>query len=353
MKQSIYYIISAVVIFVVSSCKEIYHPETDPMEDVISVDGLVTDRPGMSAIKLNHQSKEDSCMVSLGNATVYVTDNEGNIFPFTDNDPMKPGHYFPSSPFTGVTGRSYTLHIETPGNEVYESEPQTIVSAAKLEELIPVNVIKDFMLKDHSGRYYRQKIPGLEVYADMRGKDEDILRFRIEPTLLLLYNYYEFIGPDVNVYYRWKKIRLTDTEEINLHRFEEGFSRVMHNLCFLPGNKTHYQLSNEEHIYKKILIIRYYTMNNEAYRFHAEVFKQINSDNKLFDPIVSQLPSNIRCTSHPGKPAAGFFEASSTRTETYMLIERLQDDILEFSKIMNLDNVSLRGSLKNEKPWFW
>lgn len=346
-------VISAIII-TLFSCRELYYPEVEGMENVIIVDGFVTDQSGTSSIKLSVNSDTEDRVVALRNAMVYISDDQGNITPFHDISHIRPGHYHPGSYFTGITGRNYTLHIETQEGDIYESSPQKMVPAATVDSVYPRHAIKEYLYTDHRGNNVRQRVPGIEVFTALSSEDGNILRFRIEPALLLLYNFYHFRLPDVDVYYRWKKISLTDAPQINMHPFEGGYESVKdHLISFLPGNNLHYDLSREEPIHRKIIIIRYFTLNHDAYRFHFEAYKQIHSENKLFDPVVSQLPTNIRCTSDPGKPVIGFFEASSTATESYMLVVKSYDNIFEFIRIADMENVPDSGSSLNRKPDFW
>lgn len=340
------------------SCRELYEPETDPMDDVVIVDGLVTDQPGSSVIKLRYYRRFLNVWEHpLPGATVHVSDDQGNIFPFYENNPLKPGHYFPEDSFAGVEGRSYVLHIETYTREVYESDPQILLPALEIDSLYAFRTTREFLLKDNFGNYRRFNIAGNEVFVDMRSDDDIILRYRIEPELLLLYTYNEFIEgppPSANIYYRWKKFEITDAVTLNIRRFQEGLEEVTsHNLCFLPTGRSYYELESMEAIHRMILILKYYTLNRHGFMFHEEVHKQLTSGNKLFDPVVSQLPVSIRCTSDPGKPVAGFFEVSSLRSETQMLTDRYHDNILEFTRIQDIQNIPDQGSFMNFKPWFW
>jgi hypothetical protein len=346
------------VLFIASySCKEIYYPVVDSMENVIIVDGIITDQPGGSVIKLRYYKETgDISELPATSAAVYVFDDHNNIITFDETNPAKPGHYFPASSFEGVAGRSYTLHIETENGENYVSDPQIMNSPASIEDINASYTVREYMAKDFNGNYYKQKISGIEAFTGI-SSDQDILRVRIEPTLLLLYTYNVIIPgfPEMTDYFfLWKKILLTDEPNINLHTFHEGNASVkVQKLGFLPEANYHYGLPLDYLIYRKILIIRTFALNDDSHRFYSESYKQISSENKLFDPVVSQLPTNIRCTSNPKKPVAGFFEASSSRCETYRLVERKWVGEIDFFRIADLEDVPSKGMMQNEVPYFW
>jgi hypothetical protein len=353
-KRRALFIILPLLITFVFSCREIYYPVVDNMNNIVIVDGFVADQPGMSYIKLSTNKEDDNGPDPLRDAIIHISDEHGNISVFLEDRDVRPGHYYPERDFAGTAGRSYTLHIETEEGEIYESLPQKMLPAATVDSVYPEYATKQYLYTDHRGTVVKQNVPGIEVFITLSSTDDDVLRFRIEPTLLLLYNFYHFRLPDVDVYYKWKKQKLTDAPQINLRPFENSFSTVKNHLVsFLPTSNLHYDLSREEPIHRKIIIIRYYTLNDEAYRFHHEAYKQVSSENKLFDPVVSQLPTNIRCTSEPDKPVIGFFEVSSVMTGSYMLVEQSYDNIFEFIKVAGMEDVPDSGSLLNRKPGFW
>jgi hypothetical protein len=333
------------------SCRELYDPETDSMENVLVVDGLVTDEPGMSYIRLYHN--KNSILDPQNNATVYLSDDNGTIIPFHRSGS---GQYIPIGTFAGEAGKNYILHIETE-DEIYQSDPQLILPAATIDSVYPEHAHKDYLFPDDYGNYVRRREPGFEVYADLVGETDSPIRFRIAPTLLLLYTWTEILEgqpPPVIIHYRWKKTKLSNAPDLNLDRFNDGHDYIKNHLVsFIPSGKFNYQLEQEEHINKYIIIIRYFTLNNEAYRFHEKAYRQVNSENKLFDPIASQLPSNIKCISNSAMVVSGFFEASSTRTETYMLNYYKAGNIFHFTRIASMENIPASGSLKNQKPSFW
>ncbi len=359
-----YWFIYLITVSGLSACKEVYYPEVDSMDNVIIVDGIVTDQSDRNVIKLKYY--QDHTEYPLSDATVYVTDDVDNVFLFVDNDSGKPGHYFPSETFAGLPGRIYTLHIETIDGEIYESEPQKLLPAAKIEDVHGQYSVREHIFKSYTGRHYRQEVPGIEVLVDLSTEEDDILRFRIEPTLLLLYirdeteeeDEDEFDEDDepieAQIFYCWKKFRLNDEANLNIHTFGEGFSSVNdHVLSFLPFSKFLYNLERDEVIEKKIVIIRYYTLNSNSHRFYSEVYKQVVSENKIFAPVVSQLPTNIRNISNPKQPVAGFFEASSTRSETYVLFEIPEYSIIMFNRTWDLEHLPVSGEYLNEIPYFW
>jgi hypothetical protein len=346
-------IYSTAIIFMIFSCKEIYYPDVEGIDNIMVVEGLVTDQPGRSVIKLSYYHESSGMVISSRNASVHITDNLETKTSFLENDSL-PGQYLPPSLFAGIPGRTYTLHITAADGYAYRSTPQKMNESARLDSVYPKHAEKQFLNLNFYGAY-RETLQGTETYCDLSGNPGDILRVRIETTLVLLYvDIVDVPPPDFENYYCWRKFKLTDAPEINIQHFESGTNTIRnHPAGFMPFEKTVYKLQPTEHIHRKIVILNYYTLNMDAYNFHNAVHKQINSENQLFDPIPSQLPTNIICIDDPEKLTAGFFEASSSRSETYMLLNMPHNQLFEFVKYEDLEDIPAKGSILNNWPVWW
>jgi hypothetical protein len=335
------------------SCREPYFPEVEELRYTLIAEALLTDQEGHSYVILSYYypGTRDPWL-AIQYARVHVKDDHGNMIEFRHE---RPGRYIPLSPgFKGVTGRSYTLHIDIPNEGVYESEPQEILPPARIDEIHARPVVRQALVEDFSGRPQRTWMQGKDILIGMSHETEDVLKLRMEPQLLLLYSWNEVAGPVANIHYRWKKVRPAFINPLNVHKSgQESAAFHDHVLCFLHDEKRHYMIGSVEHIQNYIMIIRYYTLNHESYRFHVEAEKQLSSKNRLFDPLPGKLPGNIFCTSHPGRPVAGFFEASSTRSESFLMGDRNPDFSFDFTRIEDMDQVPESGSSMNVKPPFW
>jgi hypothetical protein len=83
------------------------------------------------------------------------------------------------------------------------------------------------------------------------------------------------------------------------------------------------------------LKVNQYTLNDATYSFYKAAKGQLNSTGKIFDPIASQLYSNIKCINNPSKIALGFFEASSVVTTAFFILN--WDETAPIYKVANID----------------
>jgi hypothetical protein len=100
-------------LFILSSCITQFVPKTNEDKELIVVEGLITDQPGINTIKLSKSLPLGT--TNLPNpatgCTVTVSDDLGNKFSLRETDP---GTYVTDPDvFQGTVGRQYTLHIST------------------------------------------------------------------------------------------------------------------------------------------------------------------------------------------------------------------------------------------------
>ncbi|MGF1585269.1 MAG: DUF4249 domain-containing protein [Bacteroidales bacterium] len=340
-------------VFFTGSCREIYNHDAGHMENVIIVEGLITDRNEPYVIKLNTKTLIDNNLhdqtsfpTGISDATVYVKDNNDEIFFFTESEP---GNYYSQEFFRGISGNTYTLFIETPDGHSYVSEPQSLPFPVNIDSLYARPKVKETLKRNAQGGYFLKSTEGAEVLLDISYQDEQYKHFRLVPEGLILYNFPT--GEIQN--YLWKKINMLEHVNVSSYKFETtSIVTRQHNVTFFPHSKYEYNINNDEYIHRKILLLKIYGLNKDSWDFYTAIERQINSEGKLFDPVATRLPSNIRCTSDASRLALGLFEASSVVSVTYILVERPWEDSYHLKKTDDLDHLPPNGN-QPYLPDFW
>jgi len=349
------YAIVLLLLVIISSCREVYYHDTRHLEDVIIVEGLVSDLEGPHHIKLSYSEvfSEDEentpgeayplpgiRPVELTGATVNVADNHGKIFPFTEESP---GHYYSDSTFSGVRGDSYTLIIETPDGEKYESSPQKLPEPVRTDTLVYTDAIRETLLPTYYGRLIRFRTAGREIFSDVKVTDEYPAMYRIISRLLVLYDVQR---EEVNEF-RWKHIPVSDMININslIRQSENGIIKN-HEIGFFPTRASSLGIFEDlgETIVRQFVLISYSSLNMDGWNFYSAAEDQINREDRIFDPASKQLPSNIYCVTDPGRLAIGLFEVSAITNETWLIIEYPWVDFIRFMKVRDLHHIPDRGS---------
>jgi len=110
--RSVKYIVFSIVLLVAGSCISPFIPEINETQEMLVVEGLITDQPGVNVVKLSRSVplNEESSSNPVKGCTVTINDDAGNSFNLTE---IAAGTYVTdTSEFQGIIGRKYQLKIK-------------------------------------------------------------------------------------------------------------------------------------------------------------------------------------------------------------------------------------------------
>ena len=111
--RNIFKIVLLSILILINSCIYPYTPETTENEELIIVEGMITDQPEVNTIKL-HMSVPLWKVANekpLKGCKVWITDDQGKLDSLKE---ISIGTYVTDiATFQGKTGNKYTLHINT------------------------------------------------------------------------------------------------------------------------------------------------------------------------------------------------------------------------------------------------
>ena len=160
-----------------SKCVEPFEHEIQSYQDILVVEGYITNEPGPYTIDLSRTVPVNSDKVKKEqDAFVKITDNYGNTEILAETSP---GVYKTAkNGIQGIVGRDYTLHINTADGKKYESAPVT---------LNPVPGIDSLYLTYKETFSFEEDVIYLEVPTLNKDIPNIILRhFKIKPLLRIL-----------------------------------------------------------------------------------------------------------------------------------------------------------------------
>jgi hypothetical protein len=107
------YILCTVQIVLATSCYKVYEPKIAKGQNVLVVNGMITNKTEAYHIILSYADPYNSTSSPelSGGASIYVEDNLGNQYSFYEGN--KGDYASDSMQFTGQPGRKYSLHIVT------------------------------------------------------------------------------------------------------------------------------------------------------------------------------------------------------------------------------------------------
>jgi hypothetical protein len=283
-------------IVLINSCIAQFVPETTEDQDILVVEGIITDQPGPKIIKLSTTMPlgAQSSAKTLSGCNVTLSDNLGNNF---DLNETTSGSYSTSPAFQGVIGRSYTLHIKTNGsrnNRTYESEPVLLRPVPPIDSIYYNKVV---LTRSDDGYSLTE---GCQIYLDTHDPENNCK------------------------YYRW--------EYVETWEFQLPYNYVQNRVCWTTANSNSINIKNtstlsEDKIVRQPLnyitngtdrlkirysiLVNQYSLSEEEYTYWEKLQNVVEQVGSLFDIIPASIPSNIKCIEKPEENVLGFFSVSA------------------------------------------
>jgi hypothetical protein len=286
-----------------TSCVRSFVPDIDKYEELMVVDGFITDDPGPYTIKLSKSAKlqERSKFNPYTGCKVYVEDESGNKVNATE---QSPGIYQTDSlAFRGIAGKKYKLNISTPDGETYESRSEELVKALAIQSL-EAQVEHKGDPNVFAGR------DGYQFYvnAETPATRDNYLMWKMECTYkfqsdYLIYSYWdngEHLVSHTDTFMIC--YRTLDIAELYLLNTNEQSQKEIKKI------PIHY-----EDNYTKALTIRYslkvsqFTLNEAAFTYWNAVKKMMSEGGDLYTTQPFQVRNNLINRTHPDKPVLGYF----------------------------------------------
>jgi hypothetical protein len=319
------------LIFCTISCSEIYYPKVNGGENLLVVEGLLTNGSGPFTVKLCNAVKFGADSASTANpvsgAKLTVAGSDGTTCSLAETSP---GSYVTPASFIPVTGNSYKLHIETPDGNIYESDTQELLPPQTFDTIRSYYTTENYTGADNS----LQTRYGADIRVDLfTQKTAKAYRCRFSSGLTIQYmcsakvpsgnrydpDWLKIIACSLYQVFGWASgytiedgINITDEATLSADN-----TIMNHKIGFLPFNPEYFGLTTSPAFVASdaslyfYFVLNQYTLNDNSYAFYEAAKKQLGSTGKIFDPITSQLNGNITCINNPAKKALGLFEVSS------------------------------------------
>ncbi len=297
------------LIFLFSSCTEMYKPEISQNFSALVVDGIITNENKPVEIKIYRTISKDTVstkdiIVPEKNAIVEIFNDLGESDTFYE---ITPGTYQNTSfDFRGEIGRTYWINIKTDEGIEYESEPEVMTP--------PIEVTK--MCGEEFSQFIDQdtELESVKFYFDAKDVSNETSFLRWEaleswewhtPVLLNLPNSSLFTAEPALVCYPTNKIR-----HINLFDASKFGDKEMLKLPITYVTEKEQKLLYDYYI--KILVK---SISFKNYSFWNHIKEVNQSSGNLFDRTPGNVVGNI--ASIDGEHSVvGYFEVSSVSTKS-------------------------------------
>jgi hypothetical protein len=301
-KRLIEYFVVGLMILVLGNCSEPYTPEISKYEDMLVVDGVITDESGPYTVRLTRSFRyTDAAGLPEQMAIVLLKDDQGNATSLLETSP---GVYETTDPdFRGIIGRQYQLYIQTSDQQVWESEFVELKKVPEIERLYA-----------EFGEKLAESGPeeGFQIYVDTHDPDNatKYYRYDFEETWEFVVPYPSYYIVDNNLLrFRTEKVgdcwKTLASDEIIVTTSENMQSDIIRRF------PVHFVSTKSNRLgIKYSILVRQYSMSREAYVYWKQV-KDVNQDlGSIFDKQPAQIRGNVYNVNNPDMPVIGFFEAT-------------------------------------------
>jgi len=321
------YIVISVLMLFIGSCITQFIPETDEDQNLLVVEGLVTNEINGNTIRLSLSMPlgKKAVVKPLRGCNVTVTDDMGSTMYFPESS--TPGIYRSAS--QGIIGRKYTLHVRTntlTNNYSYESLPMEMKAVPPIDSIF----------------YEKIKIADKTAWSPLKQGAQIYL------------NTYDPTG--TCKFYRWD---YNETWEFRL-----PYSVPVNNTCWISNNASVINIKNtsvmsEDKINRypinfisnetdrlKVrysILVNQYSLSEDEFDYWEKLQNVIQEVGSLYDIIPSSVPGNVFCVENPSVKVLGYFSVSAKTSQRFFIKDY-------FSGIINLYSECIADTIYGSAP---
>lgn len=297
---------SATVFLLLIACIESFDPESIGYENVLVVEGYISDQPEAHRIRLSKtRPLNDNSYTPETGAQVSIVSDEGETFSFTE---VAAGEY-ESEEKAGVIGERYVLEIVTADGKHYQSVPM------RMKETPPIDSVyfeRDQRLTDDG-----TLLDGIKILLDAHDPTGNTEHFRYEWA-----ETYE-IGVPYPAPYDYdptNPIFPIKPREFypECYRTIEGTNILIQSTAqFADARVSNLEINYVSTVDYKLrsvysILVRQFALDEAGYQYWSELQKNSESLGTLFDPLPYELRGNVSNVDDPDEAVLGYFDASSS-----------------------------------------
>jgi hypothetical protein len=322
-----------------------YDPGPLENEELIIIEGLITDQHEVNTIKLSKSLplRKREYMNPARGCQVWISDDLGKIDSLKET--ISGTYITDSTKFQGKIGRKYILHIHTTpamGNFNYESIPMEMKPVPQIDSIYYEKKI-----------YTESKIPveGCQIYLDTHDPANscNFYRWKYSET-------WEFHMPFDVI----NKVCWTSNNSNNI---------LIKNTSSLSENRiTGYPINSitnpiDRLCIKYSILVKQYSLNEDEYLYWERLKNISDQVGGLYDLIPAILPNNIYCLENQNVKTLGYFSVSAISSKRIFIKDRfdglnlqyfdcVSDTIYGTRPIPDLPKISNNGIKGTWRPAF-
>jgi hypothetical protein len=344
-----------VVIITITSCREAYLPDDiRSLEQTPVIEGIICEGSSPNVSISYAMGYYDSTETPVSDATVVITDNYGNQVELLEESA---GLYEPSSDeFKGVIGRVYTLHINTPDGNEYESAPVKINERPVIDSIYARTGELEVISYNPDGEYItKTKIhEGFYLFTDLSAETDSTVFYRFNTSVIKLFSNINLNAITPTYLYKWEApVAIDDFFSVDVTIMNNGRQILPeHKIGYLQWIDYH-PPGYSESASPWVVILKAYAITAGVYDYYRSIDRQLNSNNQMFAQVPSQIKTNIHCVNDPAGTVSGVFEASSMAVSYKAFLYIDQDRRVRSKTLSEFPDSLESGSQWINPPDFW
>jgi hypothetical protein len=317
----------ALFLVLATGCVEPFEPDIQESNEVMVIDGRITDQPGIQTISISISSPyKQPQFRPVSGCVVRVEDDEGSGVTFLEN---AEGIYQSElEPDFLAVGKAYKLQVITPEDQVYESDYDVFLACAPIDQLSYRLEVQGTSNPDVN--YY-----GIRFYLDTKGSGEDARNY-----LWTFEETWEYVSY-YNIQYIWDGSDFLDfTPQLHgkkicyltelLENYQVGSSSLLgsNEIRQQPLHFVSNQTPRLQEQYS--LLVAQHSLSPEAFLYWDKMRAQSGDAGGLFETQPSRTSGNISNVSQPLEKVLGYFFVSQVKEKRITVSEDFDFPIVGF-----------------------
>ncbi|MCD4731082.1 MAG: DUF4249 domain-containing protein [Bacteroidales bacterium] len=309
-------IILMLLLLVFTACIDEYWPKLDKYENLLVVDGMITNTPGPYIVKLSISSSVDNPRyIPFGAATIIIRDQSGNAEILSETEE---GTYT-TSPIgiQGIVGRKYRVEITTSDSNNYLSPFVEMKTPVGLDSVYALTEYRPSQELPHD-------LAGYQFYLDTKTSEIDTNYFLWD--LWATYKY----KADFKIRFIFEGTLEPFPKSDSLqtcwrtYKVKEIFTSKTGSLInpVITGFPLHFVTTETRELsIRYSLLVKQYTLGSGDYQFWNSVRKQNEDQGGLYTNQPYQIRGNVFNPDDPDEPVLGNFTVASI-SEQRIFVDR-------------------------------